>query len=146
VVQNAGYDVHAALRLLPQGNDAARTADEITGHATPFLAFLEKWKPDAGLPIEQIEAKDVQQWIDTLIAASAEHGLSAKTVDRKMAEIRNCWGWLQSLSIVPEDRNPFCRTSPTLPVAARRRTNFVNAIVPRTWCAVGRLRNRTDGG
>jgi hypothetical protein len=81
LVRNAGYDIHAALRLLPKGEDAARTADAIIGHATPLLACLEKWKPDAGLkprpldqavssvklfdravrkPIEQIEAKDVQ--------------------------------------------------------------------------------------
>jgi hypothetical protein len=142
LVRNAGYDIHAALRSLPKGDDAARTADEITGHATPLWAYLEKWKANAGLkprpldqavssvkqfdkavgkPIEQIEAKDVQQWIDTLIDASGEVGLSAKTVNRKLAEIRNYWGWMQSLSIVPEDRNPFSGRRAADP-ASRRKT------------------------
>ena len=116
-VREAGYDAHAALRLLPDGSAAANTADRITGYATPFLTYLEKWKPDAGLkprpldqavstlrqfdkavgkPIEQIEAKDVQAWIDDLINPDGETGLSAKTVNRKLGELRNYWRWLQS--------------------------------------------------
>jgi hypothetical protein len=67
---------------------AAEVADRITGFNTPLLTYLERWKPDAGLrprpldqatssirqfdkaigkPIEQIESKDVQRWIDGLI-------------------------------------------------------------------------------
>ena len=55
-VRNAGYDVHAALRQLPNGEAAAQAADRITGHATPLLTYLERWKPDAGLrprPLDQ---------------------------------------------------------------------------------------------
>jgi integrase len=127
-VREAGYDVHAALRLLPGGDAAASAADYITGHATPFLSYLEKWKPHAGLkprpldqavsslrqfdkavgkPIEQIENKDVQKWIDDLIAPDSEGGLTAKTINRKLGEIRNYWRWMQSHQIVPDDRNPF---------------------------------------
>ncbi len=127
-VREADYDLHAALRLMPDGGAAANAADRITGHATPFLAYLEKWKPHAGLkprpldqaisslrqfdeavgkPLEQIENSVVQRWIDGLIDPEAETGLSPKTVNRKLGEINNYWRWLQSLQIVPEDRNPF---------------------------------------
>ena len=127
-VRNAGYDVHAALRQLPNGEAAAQAADRITGHATPLLTYLERWKPDAGLrprpldqatssirqfdkavakPIEQIENKDVQRWIDGLINADSEAGLHSKTMNRKLGEIRNYWSWLQSRQIVPDNRNPF---------------------------------------
>jgi hypothetical protein len=98
-VHEAGYDTHATLRLLPGGGAVANTADRITGHATPFLTYLERWKPHAGLkprpldqavsslrqfdkavgkPIEQIEGTDVQKWIDELINPDGETGLSAK--------------------------------------------------------------------
>jgi integrase len=141
-VRDAGYDAHAALSRLPNGSAAAHAADYITGHATPFLAYLERWKPHAGLkprpldqaisslrqfdkavgkPIEQIEAKDVQAWIDDLINPDAESGLSAKTVNRKLGEIRNYWRWMQSHQIVPEDRNPFSGRRVRDP-ASRRKT------------------------
>lgn len=161
LVRDAGYDVHTALRLLPKGADAARTADGITGHAMPLLAYLERWKPDAGLkprpldqavssvkqfdravgkPIEQIEAKDVQRWIDTLIDAAADDGLTAKTVNRKLAEIRNYWGWMQSLSIVSEDRNPFAGRRVADPAGRRKtkdelRQRFRPEDVVRCWTA-----------
>jgi integrase len=127
-VPEAGYDAHAALRLLPNGSATAATADRITSYATPFLKYLEKWKPDSGLksrpldqavstlrqfdkavgkPIEQIEAKVVQAWIDVLINPDGDTGLSTKTVNRKLGELRNYWGWLQSHQHVPEDRNQF---------------------------------------
>lgn len=38
-VREAGYDLHAALRRLPDGDAAAQAADRITGHATPFLTI-----------------------------------------------------------------------------------------------------------
>jgi hypothetical protein len=128
LVREAGYDVHAALRVLPGGDTAAQAADQITGHATPLLTYLERWRPLAGLkprpldqavssikqfdmavgkPIEQIEAKNVQQWIDGLINPDGETGLNSKTVNRKLGEIRNYWKWMQSHEIVPDDRNPF---------------------------------------
>ena len=127
-VREAGYDAHAALRLLPGGDTAASAADKITGHATPFLSYLEEWKPHAGLkprpldqavsslrqfakavgkPIEQIESKDVQKWIDDLIAPESDTGLTSKTVNRKLGEIRNYRRWMQSHQIIAEDRNPF---------------------------------------
>ena len=127
-VREAGYDVYAALRRLPDGDAAAQSADRLTGHATPFLTYLEQWKPHAGLkprpldqavsslrqfdaavgkPIEQIEGKDVQGWIDALIHANDDTGLSVKTVNRKLGEIRNYWRWLQAHQIVPDGRNPF---------------------------------------
>ncbi len=141
-VPEAGYDAHAALRLLPNGSAAVAITDRITGHATPFLKHLDKWKPDSGLkprpldqavstlrqfdkaggkPIEQIEAKDVQAWIDDLINPAGDTGLSAKTVNRKLGELRNYWRWLQSRQHVPEDRNPFAGRRVRDP-ARRRKT------------------------
>jgi hypothetical protein len=142
LVRQADYDLHGALRLLPGGDAAAQVADRITGHAIPFLTYLEKWKPHAGLkprpldqavssikqfdkavgaPIEQIEGKDVQKWIDDLINPDGETGLNSKTVNRKLGEIRNYWRWLQSHQIVPDDRNPF---------AGRRVRDPASEVVP----------------
>jgi hypothetical protein len=50
-VREAGYDVHAALRLLPGGAAAAQAADRITGHATPLLTYLERWNLCIPIPI-----------------------------------------------------------------------------------------------
>jgi integrase len=127
-VREADYDAHAAMRLLPGGDAAAQAADRITGHATSLLTHLEKWKPNAGMkprpldqavssikqfdkatgkPIEQIESKDVQKWIDDLINADGDVGLNSTTVKRKLGEIRNYWKWMQSHQMIPDDRNPF---------------------------------------
>lgn len=127
-VGEADYDLYTALRFMPDGGAAAHAADRITGQATPFLTYLEKWKPHAGLKlrpldqaisslrrfdkavstsIEKIENSVVQGWIDGLIAPDAETGLSPKTVNRQLGEINNYWRWLQSHQIVPDDRNPF---------------------------------------
>ncbi len=140
-VREAGYDVHEALRRLPGGEAAAQAADRITGHATAFLTYLERWKPHAGLkprpldqavsslkqfekavgkPIEQIEGKDVQKWIDGLINPDGDVGLSSKTVNRKLGEIRNYWKWMQSHQIVPDDRNPFARRRVQDPASRRK--------------------------
>src|SRR5262249_362364 len=110
LVRQADYDLHAALRLLPGGEAMARSAAQITGHATPLLHHLEAWKPNSGLkqrpldqaissikefdracgkPVQEIEGKDVQVWIDGLINLDGETGLSAKTVNRKLSELRN---------------------------------------------------------
>jgi Phage integrase, N-terminal SAM-like domain len=40
-------------------------------------------------PIEALEAKHVQAWVDTLIDPNGETGLSVKTVNRKLSEFRN---------------------------------------------------------
>ena len=160
-VRSAGYDVHAALRRLPGGKAAAEAADRITGHATPLLTYLERWKPEAGLkarpldqatssikqfdkavgkPIEQIESKDVQRWIDGLINADGETGLNSKTVNRKLGEIRNYWSWLQSHQIVPDDRNPFAGRRVINPANRRKgkeelRQRFRAEDVVRCWTA-----------
>jgi integrase len=158
-VRQAGYDVHAALRHLPGGEAAAQAADGITGHATPLLAYIQRWKPDAGLKprpldqaassirqfdnavgkaIEQIKAKDVQQWIDGLINADSETGLSSKTVNRKLGEIRNYWAWLQSHQIVADDHNPFAGRRVVNPASRRKgkeelRQRFGAKDVVRCW-------------
>jgi len=141
-VRETGYDVHAALGHSPGGEAAVQAVDRITGQATPLLTYLERWKPDAGLKprpldqavsslkqfdkavakaIEQIEGKDVQDWIDGLINASGDVGLNTKTVNRKLGEIRNYWKWMQSHQIVPDDRNPFTQRRVQNP-ANRRQT------------------------
>jgi integrase len=167
-VRNAGYDVHAALQHLPGGEIAAEVADRITGHATPLLSYIERWKPDAGLKprpldqatssikqfdkavgksIEKIEAKDVQRWIDALIDADSKTGLNSKTVARKLGEIRNYWSWLQAHQIVPDDRNPFAGRRVVNPVNRRKgkeelRQRFRAEDVVRCWAAA---EDRGDG-
>lgn len=137
----AGYDAHAALRLLPDGGAAVNTAGRITGDATPFLANLEKWKPHAGLkprpvdqavssirqfdaacgkPIQRIAGADVQRWIESLINPDGESGLSAKTVNRKLAEIRNYWQWMQDHEIVALEHNPFANRRARDPAHRRK--------------------------
>jgi len=112
-VRDAGYDAYAGLRSLPNGDAATRTLDAITGQATPFLKYLDDWKPHAGLkprpldqaiatlkefagamkqPIERLEAKHVQAWIDGLINPAGETGLSAATVGRKLSTLFHKYG------------------------------------------------------
>jgi site-specific recombinase XerD len=102
--------------------------DQLTGPETAFLHYLDDWQPNAGLiprsldqaittlkqfatsvkyPIEALEAKHVQSWIDSVISPHGQTGLSAKTVNRKLSEPRNYWRYLQSREIVSEDRLPF---------------------------------------
>jgi site-specific recombinase XerD len=125
----------------------------------PLLSYFERWTPDAGLksrpldqatssirhfdkavakPIEQIESKDVQRWIDGLINSDGETGLHSKTVNCKPGEIRNYWSWLQSHQIVPDDRNPFVGRRVTNPANRRKgkeelRQRFRVEDVVRCW-------------
>ena len=39
-------------------------------------------------------------WIESLINPNGESGLTAKTINRKLGEIRNYWQWMQDHSIV----------------------------------------------
>lgn len=160
-VRQAGYDLHAALRLLPGGQAMAEAADVITGHATPFLSHLEKWKPHAGLkprpldqaissikqfgqavakPIEQIGEDDVQRWIETLINPAGMSGLSSKTVNRKLGEIRNYWRWMQLHRLLPKSHNPFDGHRVRDPASRRKsrdeeRQRFRTEDVVRCWQA-----------
>lgn len=127
-MRDAGYDAYAGFRRLPNGEAAAAAVDAITCRATPFLKYFDDWRPHAGLtprsldqaiatikqfsstvrqPIEALEAKHVQSWVDALINPHGDVGISAKTVNRKPSELRNYWRYLQSHEIVPEDRLPF---------------------------------------
>jgi hypothetical protein len=158
-VVESGYDAHAARRSLPDGGGAANTADCITGHATPLLVNLERWKPHAGLkprpldqavssieefdkacgkPVQRIDGSDVQAWIESLINPDGESGLTAKTVNRKLAEIRNYWQWMQDHSIVLRDHNPFSNRRVRDPAHRRKtkdetRQRFNPEDVVRCW-------------
>ncbi|HET7879631.1 MAG TPA: tyrosine-type recombinase/integrase [Acetobacteraceae bacterium] len=160
-VVEAGYDAHAALRLLPDDGAAATTTDRITGNATPLLLNLDKWKPHAGLkprpldqavasinefarairkPIQRITGADVQRWIEALINPDAESGLTAKTVNRKLAEIRNYWRWMQAHEIIALDHNPFAGRMARDPAHRRKgkdekRQRFQPNDVVRCWTA-----------
>jgi hypothetical protein len=127
-----------------------------------MLAFLERWRPDAGLkprpldqatssikqfdkavgkPIEQIESKGVQRWIDELINAEGETGLHSKTVNRKLGEIRNYWSWLQTHQIVADDCNPFAGRRVINPANLRRgKEEIRQRFRAEVWLVVGRLR------
>ena len=158
-VREAGYDAYAAFRLLPDRGATARKVDEIIGCATPFLTYLGDWKAHACLkprpldqaistlkqfadavrqPIEQVEAKHVQTWIDDLIRVDQPTGLSAKTVRRKLSELRTYWKHLQSRQIVPEERLPSTnrrvKDPPSrLKIKDERRQRFRPEDVVRLW-------------
>jgi site-specific recombinase XerD len=122
---------------------------------TPFLHYLDDWKPHAGLkprpldqaisslnhfdkavaqPIQALEAKHVQNWIDQMIQrppvtikrktgkVSIILPPKAKTVARMLSEVRNYWRYLQSLEIVAVDRDPFANRRVKDP-ADRRETS-----------------------
>ena len=158
-VREAGYDAHGGLRLLPGGEAVADAVDAITNGATSFLKYLDEWKPHAGLkprpldqaistlkefgtavkqPIERLEPKHVQAWIDGMINPDGEEGLSAVTVGRKLCELRNYWRYLQSRQIVPEDKLPFANRRVKDPAARRKtkeekRQRFRTEDVVRLW-------------
>jgi hypothetical protein len=46
-VRGAGYNAYAGLRALPNGEAITASIDAIT--TTPFLHYVEDWKPHAGL-------------------------------------------------------------------------------------------------
>ena len=89
-------------------------------------------------PIERLEAKHVQAWIDGLINPDGADGLTAVTVGRKLSELRNYWRYLQSRQIVREDRLPFANRRVKDP-AARRKTKrrSGSGSAPRMLCASG---------
>jgi hypothetical protein len=101
-VRSAGYDVHAALRRLPGGDAAAEAADHITGHATPLLTYLERWKPDAGLkprPLDQATSSIKQ--FDKAVAKPIERIEQRRAaVDRRVDQRR----WRVRTEL--EDRQP----------------------------------------
>jgi hypothetical protein len=105
-VRDAGYDVYGGLRQLPNGEAAAAAVDAITGRATSFLRYFNDWKPHAGLkprsfdqavstlkdfsravkqPIEQLEAKHIQAWIDALINQALRRGTDVPKGTRDIA-------------------------------------------------------------
>lgn len=141
-VREAGYDAFAALQLLPGGRVAVASVDAATGRATPFDAHLGEWQLHAGLKprsldqaistvqqftrevgrsFQGLSGGDVQRWVDRLINAGGKEGMSAKTVNRKLSELRNYWHWLQKRQIVPDDENPFVARRVREP-ASRRKT------------------------
>jgi integrase len=158
-VREAGYDTYAGLRSLRGGDAAGAKVDAITQPTTPFLKYLDDWKPHAGLKmrpldqaistlhefsdavkpaIEGLEAKHVQAWIDGLINPDAETGLTAKTVGRKLSELRNYWRYLQSRQIVPEDKLPFANRRVKDPASRRKtkeekRQRFRPESIVRLW-------------
>ena len=84
------------------------------------VSTLKQFDKTVGKPIEKIESKDVQEWIDGLINAEGDAGLSSRTVVRKLGEIKNYWRWLQSHQFVPEDQNPFAGRRVRQPASRRK--------------------------
>ena len=156
-VREAGYDAYAGLRRLPNGEATAAVIDAIT--TTPFLKYLDDWKPHAGLvprcldqavatlrqfavwvkqPIEALEPKHVQAWVDALINSHGDAGISAKTMNRKLSELRNYWRYLKSHEVVAEDRLPFDHRRVKDPPHRRktkedRRQRFQAEDIVRLW-------------
>lgn len=131
----------------------------ITGEATPFLKYTDQWIPHAGLkprpldqavssvksfsravaqPLEKLEAKHVQAWIDGMINPDRRVGIKAVTVARKMGEVRNYWKYLQSVEIIPEGRDPFANRRIKDPANRKqgrdeKRQKWTPAEVRRLW-------------
>jgi integrase len=121
--------------------EAVDVVEAVTGRATPFDAYLDEWRPHAGLkarpldqavstirsfarevgrPLQGLRGSDVQKWIDRLINAEGDEGTSAKTVRRKLSELRNYWDWMQRRQIVPDDLKPFTDRRVREPASRRR--------------------------
>ena len=104
------------------------------------IATLKQFASAVRQPIEALEAKHVQAWVDALINPDGDTGISAKTVNRKLSELRNYWRYLQSLAVVPEDRRPFDHRRVKDPPHRRktkeeRRQRFQAEDIVRLWCA-----------
>lgn len=84
------------------------------------MSSITKFEKAVKKPIQQIEARDVQRWIETLISPAEGAGLSPKTVNRHLSEIRNYWRWMQSHQLVNEDHNPFSARRVRAPADRRK--------------------------
>jgi integrase len=104
------------------------------------IATLKQFAGAVRQPIEALAAKHVQSWVDTLINPYGDAGISAKTVNRKLSELRNRWRYLQSHQVVPEDRRPFDHRRVKDPPHRRktkedRRQRFQPDDIVRLWRA-----------
>ena len=70
-VREAGYDAYAGLRRLPNGEATVAAIDAIT--TTPFLKYLDDWKPHAGL---------VPRCLDQAVATLNQFAASVQTAHR----------------------------------------------------------------
>ncbi len=147
-VSEAGYDSYAGLWRFPGGQVQLPALDAITGRATPFLKYLDDWRPHAGLVprcLDQAIAtlKQFSGAVRQPIEASGGEtrpGVGRRPdkpgwrrwhlcqdVNRKLTELRNYWHYLQSLSVVPEDRLPFDHRRVKDPLTAGRRRKIAGS-------------------
>ena len=95
-----------------------------TGKAVPLMDHLDEWlgtlsneaktkdlkratvvKFAETFPfLQDVNRKDVQRWFNK---RAADDGLTTKTLNRYLSELRGYWGYLRSLELVPEEGSPF---------------------------------------
>ena len=143
-VEEHGGDEGAALAaLIPE---AGPVLDELLASTTPFLEHFDDWAAGlkmgtrqageytagvkrfgAGKTLETLTAAAVQSWVDGLVKS----GDAPATTRRRLAMVRNYWGWLQSHGHVGEEVNPFLkrRIPKAAPGAAVKRQAFKAAEV-----------------
>ncbi|WP_404292391.1 tyrosine-type recombinase/integrase [Microvirga sp. RSM25] len=54
--------------------------------------------------LQDVNRKDVQRWLNKRVT---EEGLTTKTLNRYLSELRSYWTFLRSLELVPEEGSPF---------------------------------------
>jgi integrase len=117
------------MAALPAPAKAIAALDQISGRATPILAYLDRWKVATHLkgqsldqaisrikrfastidePIERLTGRHVQVWIESMMLPSDDSkGYSADTLGNYLASLRTYWEYLQSHDIIPLDSRPF---------------------------------------
>jgi hypothetical protein len=109
-----------------QGSPQQNLLETLTGRKTPFLAHFDDWFKQAKVakmtrdeyasairkfaasvkqPFETLSGKDVQGWINALLAD--DDGIDAKTVKKYLSGLKNYWGYLRGLELVDHDNRPF---------------------------------------
>lgn len=81
---------------LKQTTDSLYTADDFTGDLRKLGGYLGQ------KAISRITLADLEQWINRLASPTGEH-LTAKTVSRKVAAIKNYFRWLASHKVITAD-------------------------------------------
>jgi site-specific recombinase XerD len=91
----------AYYSYLKDGGFSKYTPDDFTGDVKKFGVYLKD------KPLKDIKDQDIHGWISFLKTPSPKgEGLSAKTVNRKLAALGNYFSWLTISGVIIEKANP----------------------------------------
>jgi integrase len=128
-LQRAGFTDEQELpddAEVPGASEAVRFVKLSTGQAVPLTDHLDEWLGTLSneaktkdmkrativrfgetFPfIQDVNRKDVQRWFGK---RATDDGLTTKTLNRYLSELRGYWSFLRSLELVPEEGSPFDR-------------------------------------